>query len=166
MRIVLADENYAGAWAQLRAALWPDQTAGAHCAELAPFLSGSSDAVAFLAVTDMGEVAGFAEAALRRDYVNGCETSPVLFLEGIYVRPEDRKAGVGRALCDAVAAWGRAAGCSEFASDALIDNAGSHAFHAALGFAETERVAYFRKTLAADGGRELSPQVQPTRSRT
>ena len=166
MRIVLADEDHAGPWAQLRAALWPDQTAGAHRAELAPFLSGGSDAAAFLAVTDTGEVAGFAEAALRRDYVNGCETSPVLFLEGIYVRPEDRKAGVGRALCDAVAAWGRAAGCSEFASDALMNNADSHAFHAALGFAETERVVYFRKTLAADGARELLPQVQPTRSRT
>ena len=34
---------------------------------------------------------GFAEASIRHDYVNGCETSPVVFLEGIYVRSEYRK---------------------------------------------------------------------------
>lgn len=33
------------------------------------------------------------------------------------------------------------------ASDALLDNAGSHAFHEAVGFEETERVVYFRKSL-------------------
>jgi aminoglycoside 6'-N-acetyltransferase I len=38
-------------------------------------------------------------------------------------------------------------GCSEFASDTLLDNVESHKFHAALGFQETERVVYFRKIL-------------------
>jgi aminoglycoside 6'-N-acetyltransferase I len=35
----------------------------------------------------------------------------------------------------------------ELASDALLDNNGSHAMHEALGFTETERVVYFRKAL-------------------
>lgn len=81
------------------------------------------------------------------DYVNGCETSPVVFLEGIYVKPEHRKSGAGRALCAAVGQWGAAAGCSEMASDANLTNTVSHAFHGALGFEETERVVFFRKLI-------------------
>ncbi len=90
---------------------------------------------------------GFAEAAIRQDYVNGCDSSPVLFLEGLFVDPGHRRRGVAGALVAAVADWGRAQGCSEFASDAEIDNLDSHAMHLALGFAETERVVYFRREL-------------------
>ena len=58
-------------------------------------------------------------------------------------------ATAGRALIAAVEAWTREQGCTELASDALIDNAASHAAHAACGFEETERVVYFRKPLQA-----------------
>ena len=88
-----------------------------------------------------------AEATLRHDYVNGCSTSPVSFLEGIYVRPAWRRQGAARLLCRAVEAWGRERGCREFASDALIDNQVSHLMHAALGFEERERVVCYCKPL-------------------
>ncbi|MFB2562036.1 aminoglycoside 6'-N-acetyltransferase [Rhizobium sp. IMFF44] len=146
MRIEQAADEHLEAWARLRAELWPDSSYEHHRAELAQFRA-NENAFAYLAINSAGHVAGFAEATLRHDYVNGCKTSPVLFLEGIYVRPEDRRGGVARALCQAVAAWGREVGCTEFASDALIDNLASHAFHAALGFVETRRVVYFRKLL-------------------
>ena len=84
---------------------------------------------------------------MRHDYVNGTDTSPVAFLEGLYVAPAARRAGVARALVAAVAQWGRAAGCTELASDAAAGNTASHAVHGALGFAETKRVVYFRRAL-------------------
>jgi aminoglycoside 6'-N-acetyltransferase I len=146
MRIEQAADEHLEGWTRLRAELWPDDSFEHHRAELAQFRA-NENAVAFVAIDSVGHVAGFAEATLRHDYVNGCETSPVLFLEGIYVRREHRREGVARALCRAIATWERAAGCTEFASDALIDNLASHAFHAALGFIETERVVYFRKLL-------------------
>ena len=105
-----------------------------------------ADRPAWLALDDGGPI-GFAEASLRRDYVNGCETSPVAFLEGIYVMPHARGQGVGRALDAAVRDWAIVRGCREYASDALLDNRESHAFHAALGFEETERIVYFRRVL-------------------
>ena len=43
--------------------------------------------------------------------------------------------------------WGRAQGCSEFASDTEIDNDVSASAHAALGFTETDRIRCFRKDL-------------------
>lgn len=134
------------AWAALRADLWPDGSAAEHRDEAAGMLDDASLAN-FVAAAPDGTLAGFAEAALRHDYVNGCETSPVAFVEGVYVAPEHRKSDVARTLCEAIAAWGRAQGCTELASDALEDNVQSHAFHRAVGFEETERVVYFRKML-------------------
>ena len=130
------------AWNAMRMALWPDadDTTQQLLAQLA-----RDDAGVWLALRATGEAVGFAEASIRRDYVNGTATSPVGFLEGLYVDPAWRRSGVGRALVDAIEQWTRRQGCSELASDALIDNTDSHAAHVAYGFEETERVVYFRK---------------------
>ncbi|MDP9754249.1 UNVERIFIED_ORG: GNAT superfamily N-acetyltransferase [Rhizobium sp. SORGH_AS260] len=90
---------------------------------------------------------GFAEVSLRRDYVNGCDTSPVAFLEGIYVEEAFRRQGVAALLVEQVTRWAIDQGVSELASDADIANLSSHRTHAALGFEETERVVYFRRSL-------------------
>jgi aminoglycoside 6'-N-acetyltransferase I len=132
-------------WIVLRQQLWPWSEVE-HRAEAEAALE-NPDAVAFLAKDEKGETIGFAEADLRRDYVNGCTTSPVGFLEGIYVKDLYRRRGAARALTQAVETWTRTQGCSELASDAWLDNATSHRMHGALGFEETERVVYFRKIL-------------------
>lgn len=134
-------------WLQLRQALWPDGPAGEHRAEMVAFLAAPARYAQFLAYADDGEAQGFVEAALRSDYVNGTETSPVAFLEGLYVAPAFRRRGIGADLVAAVASWALGLGCSELASDAPLDNTSSHAMHRALGFEETERVVYFRKEL-------------------
>jgi aminoglycoside 6'-N-acetyltransferase I len=95
-----------------------------------------------------GNPVGFAEAAIRSDYVNGTMWSPVAFLEGLYVLPAARRKGVAGELVAAVAGWARELGYRELASDARLENEASHAMHRALGFEETERVVYFRRLLA------------------
>ena len=109
---------------------------------------GSMPEVVLVAVEDGAapRIVGFAEAS-RRAYAEGCETSPVGFLEGWYVLPTHRRQGVGRALVAAAEDWARALGCGEFASDALADNAMSAAAHQALGFEEVEVIRCFRKRL-------------------
>jgi len=135
-------------WAAMRADLWPDDDAAAHAGDIADtFLSGDPDQAAFVAQAPDGALTGFVEASIRRDYVDGCDTSPVAFGEGAFILPEWRGRGVGRALVEAVAAWGRAQGCTELASNALLENTASHAFHEAVGFEETERVVFFRRML-------------------
>ncbi|WP_231118191.1 aminoglycoside 6'-N-acetyltransferase [Lysobacter silvisoli] len=133
-------------WAQLRNALWPVDEVAEHEDEAREQLAAPG-LHTVLAFADDGRACGFAEASLRRDYVNGTESSPVGFLEGWYVAPEWRGRGVGRALIAQVEQWTRAQGCSELASDALLENTGSHDAHTACGFEETERVVYFRKAL-------------------
>ena len=134
-------------WLALREMLWPDSAREEHAAEMAriaedPFRFGQ-----FVARDETGARLGFAEVSLRTDYVNGTESSPVAFVEGLFVLPHARRRGVAGALMSEVVAWARARGCSELASDALLENTGSHAMHAALGFAETERVVFFRRVL-------------------
>jgi aminoglycoside 6'-N-acetyltransferase I len=133
-------------WVRLRVALWPDYSLMELRAGAEEMLSDTANSIALLCRIG-GRAVGFAEGGLRHDYVNGCETSPVAFLEGIFVTPAHRNKRVGQALVERVADWGRNLGCVEFASDALLENEDSHAFHGALGFVETERVVYFRKAL-------------------
>ena len=137
----------ARAWGALRLALWPDEGVHWDPEDVGDALGHGRPATAFLACNADGALIGFAEATLRRDYVNGTETSPVGFLEGWYVAPSWRGRGVGRALVHAVEGWTRDQGCRELGSDALLDNQPSHAAHAACGFEETERVVYFRKAV-------------------
>jgi aminoglycoside 6'-N-acetyltransferase I len=142
MHVVSATAADRGDWAALRRALWPDSDDG----DIARMLKEPARFTAFIARDTDGAI-GFAEASLRRDYVNGCDTSPVGFLEGIYVAPLFRRRGVAALLVRAVEQWTLAQGASELASDALIGNGVSHCMHAALGFHETERVVCFRKHL-------------------
>jgi aminoglycoside 6'-N-acetyltransferase I len=134
-------------WLALRAKLWPMTPADEHRREIAQQLAEPERFAALLACDESGHAIGFAEVALRSDCVNGCETSPVAFLEGIYCEPAARRQGTARALAAAVERWAAARGCRELASDALIENSASHDFHRAIGFTPTERVVFDRKEL-------------------
>ena len=150
MAIIPASAEHLARWSELRIALWPWDTLADHAEEARElYLAGDPDRVAYLATDESGEVVAFAEASLRRDYVNGCKSSPVVFLEGICVTPEYRRSGIASDLATAVCDWGRAQGCAEFASDARLENFGSRAFHKAIGFDETEKVVFFRKEIGA-----------------
>jgi len=134
-------------WSDLRAALWPDAPRDELRREAQAYLDGRGfmlEAV-FVAADHTGAI-GFAELSLR-PYAEGCDTTPVAFLEGWFVVPERRGRGVGRALIAAAEAWAVGRGCREFASDAVLDNTASAAAHAALGFEEVEQIRRFRKPL-------------------
>ena len=135
----------APAWLAMRGALWPDETD--HAREVEDFLAGRLKMpLEVLIAVDESGIVGFAELFIRT-YAEGCHTDRVAFLEGWYVVPQARRRGVGRALIVAAEAWGRAQGCAEFGSDALLDNAVSAAAHKALGFKEVVQIRCFRKDL-------------------
>ena len=134
-------------WLALREQLWPDCPREGHLSQMAALLASPDRFAQFVEYDASKNALGFVEVALRSDYVNGTTTSPVAFLEGIYVAPEARRQGVARKLFVEAQRWAVGAGCTELASDALIENAESHAMHQALGFEETERVVFFRKPL-------------------
>ena len=134
----------AAAVAALACELWPEHSAEEMRSEITSLLA-REDAAIFL-YREQGEAVGFAQCQLRRDYVEGTETSPVGYLEGIYVREGARRQGVARRLLSACETWMKARGCTEFASDCELDNTDSQRFHRAVGFEEANRiVAYVKK---------------------
>ncbi|MCR5565459.1 MAG: GNAT family N-acetyltransferase [Clostridiales bacterium] len=142
MRQAAAEE--AETAAALACELWPDHSPEEMTGEYERLLS-NDDAAVFLYRKD-GEPAGFAQCQLRRDYVEGTETSPVGYLEGIWVKETERRQGIARGLEKACEQWAKDRGCTEFASDCELTNTESQAFHRAIGFEEANRiVAYVRK---------------------
>jgi len=142
-------------WLALRTALWPDAGDAGHRDEMAA-IATRADALVLLAFDGTDCAVGLAEASLRRDYVNGTRSSPVAFLESIYVAPAQRGQGLARALIAEVERWAVGLGCTELASDAALANTGSHAMHRSLGFAETERIVFF---LQGPGMTHASPPL-------
>lgn len=134
-------------WLALRGEFIPELTLSEHREFIGAFALDSAALIGLIATNEHGDALGFAEVSVRREYVNGCQHRPALFLEGIYSRPQFRGQGVARTLCRAAEEWGLEQGCLEFASDVYLDDSNSLAAHAALGFEETERVVYFRKNL-------------------
>ena len=134
-------------WLEFRLALWPDADSDDHRAYMAISLAQPERFLQLMMYDAQRRPVGFIEGSIRGDYVNGTESSPVGFVEGVYVVPAWRRKGVARQLYAAIGDWAKARGCRELASDALIDNETSQRAHKALGFKETERVVYFTKSL-------------------
>lgn len=135
-------------WLELRTQLWPHCSKAQHVSEMTTFLAAPLRYAQFIHYDTAAQAIGFVEVSLRHDYVNGTQSSPVAFLEGIYVVPRARRQGIARALVAQAERWAADSGCTEFASDALLDNTQSQAMHTALGFNESMRVVFFRKNIA------------------
>jgi aminoglycoside 6'-N-acetyltransferase I len=148
MQIRSAVPGDASAWLKMRNDLWPDHEGKWHALEIARYFNGElrMPLEVLVAADGDGSIVGFAELSIR-PYVDDCETENVAYLEGWYVIPSARKKGVGRALVAEAEAWARRKGCTEFGSDALLDNETSAIAHRALGFTETAQVRLFKKNL-------------------
>ncbi|MER1957146.1 MAG: aminoglycoside 6'-N-acetyltransferase [Solibacillus sp.] len=143
--IKLAQISDAKAAAELALRLWPDNSLEDFVEEMKGFIAHNSSVI-FLAVEDL-EAVGFAQCQLRTDYVEGTDSSPVGYLEGLYVLENHRHKGFAKALVDACERWAVSKGCTEFASDCELDNMDSYAMHLKLGFTEANRIICFTKQL-------------------
>jgi len=93
------------------------------------------------------EYIGFIQLSLRTDYVEGTTSTPVVYVEGLYVEPLYRKQGVANRLVKKAEGWGLERNCAEIASDAELNNTNSIGFHKLIGFKKVNRVVCFSKTI-------------------
>jgi aminoglycoside 6'-N-acetyltransferase I len=129
----------------MRLALWDDCPGEQQLREMAEIRASEVDEV-FFAERLGGGLCGFLEVSLR-SRANGCDSTPVGYIEGWYVDEDVRCQGVGRELVQAAEAWARLRGCRQMASDAELWNELSHRVHGALGYQETARLVLFKKDL-------------------
>lgn len=135
--------------AKLALLLWPDHTLKELEDEFATIVQSQSAAV-FLAFAGT-DPAGFAQVQLRHDYVEGTSSSPVGYLEGLFVMDVHRQEGLARELVGRCEEWARLKGCAEFASDCELGNEVSRNVHLNLGFSEANRIICFAKKLEERG---------------
>ncbi|MFA5542521.1 MAG: aminoglycoside 6'-N-acetyltransferase [Bacilli bacterium] len=90
---------------------------------------------------------GFIHVSLRSEYVEGTTSSPVGYIEGIFVLKNYRKQFVGLRLFNAACNWAKEHGAKEIASDCELDNEDSILFHKRIGFEEVNRIVCFKKDL-------------------
>ena len=131
--------------ANLALLLWPGHKFEEFIQEMEHLIS-QSDSEVFLAYHD-NEAIGLAQCQLRYDYVEGTSSSPVGYLEGLFVKEEFRKQGFAKKLVNACEKWTKAKGCREFASDCELENKESLSMHLKLGFSEANRIICFKKDL-------------------
>ena len=131
--------------AELALHMWHDSSLSALRNEFEK-LTEAEDSVCFIKYADERPV-GFAQCNLRKDYVEGTRTSPVGYLEGIFILEEDRHLGYAKELLSCCEKWSKEKHCSEFASDCELGNDDSLKFHLAMGFKEANRIICFKKQL-------------------
>jgi aminoglycoside 6'-N-acetyltransferase I len=129
--------------AELAALLWPHHEVDDLEEELKEYIINGAIYIYFIETIPVG----FAQCSLRNDYVEGTESSPVGYLEGIFVKPEYRMRGIAKELLTQCEAWAKGKGCREFASDCELNNTESLKFHLNAGFEEANRIICFKKML-------------------
>jgi aminoglycoside 6'-N-acetyltransferase I len=148
MKIIKVSQSDFNEWLELALKLWPDDSAEEMQVTLTNIFQSPRES-GFLVRDDDGSAIAFMNLSLRYEYVPGATQSPVAYVEGIYVKDEYRKQGVGTALIQYAKQWALEQGCLELASDALIENTASYEFHTKVGFWEVERVVFFIKPVVA-----------------
>ncbi|MBQ8799732.1 MAG: GNAT family N-acetyltransferase [Lachnospiraceae bacterium] len=131
--------------AKLAIQMWEDNTLEGLKEDLAEIIANPESAVFLL--FDKEQAVGFAQCQLRHDYVEGTDSSPVGYLEGIFVEVGYRNRGCAKELLKQCENWAKIMGCTEFASDCELENTGSLTFHLKMGFEEANRVICFTKKL-------------------
>lgn len=137
-------------WLRLLQSLYPHHPQSEHVPLVDAFLARTPHdellpSEVFVCERPDARLAGFLELSVR-DYAEGC-SGRTPYVESWYVDPDVRGRGLGRLLMSAAEQWAKERGYGELASDAELDNAGSHKAHQALGFEEVERTVHFRKRL-------------------
>jgi len=146
MTIRAVETSDSAEWLRMRTALWP---ADDHDIEIEEYFRAGPSlllAAVFVAERPSGGLSGFIEIGLRT-YAEGCESSPVPFIEGWYVDADVRQTGLGTGLVRAAEEWARGGGHREIASDVETDNDVSLGAHRSLGYEEITRLVCFRREI-------------------
>lgn len=131
-------------WLKMRRGIWPEVPDSYLSFDMDDILASEDHAVLFALMGDAP--IGMIEAKIR-EYGEGCETSPVGYIEGWFVYPDVRGKGVAGALTQAAEDWARSKGCTEMASDTWLGNEASIKAHLKMGYFEVERLVHFVKRL-------------------
>ncbi|NLV89772.1 MAG: GNAT family N-acetyltransferase [Tissierellia bacterium] len=145
VKIIKAEVTHLDELTSMAIDLWPDNDFEELKEEIIHLMANGKN-VFLLSIIDEN-IVGFIHMSIRTDYVEGSSTSPVAYVEGIYVKPDYRYKGIGKQLLARGEEWAKSKACKEIASDILYDNTDSYNFHTKVGFKEANRLICFIKDI-------------------
>ena len=92
--------------------LWPEHDFNDLMKEYKDIISNENNAIFIYYINDKS--IGFAQCGLRFDYVEGTISSPVAYLEGIFIEEEYRRNGYAKQLVKACEKWAKEKNIKEF----------------------------------------------------
>lgn len=138
VQIIKASNENLDQLTELALALWPNNDYEFIKNEFVYIIGHLSNRV-YLAKSDE-EYIGFIHMSIRSGFVEGADTSPVGYVEGIYVKPDFRKKGVAKELYDAGAEWVKSKKCTQIGADIGLYNDMCPDFYISMGFNEVNRI--------------------------
>ncbi|MGA4720012.1 aminoglycoside 6'-N-acetyltransferase [Fictibacillus nanhaiensis] len=140
-----ANEHVLDSLTELALALWPDNKFNELRKEFKQILDSEKDKV--IVYLNHAEPIAFIHVSIRSDYVEGSQSSPTGFVEGIYVKPDYRRKGISNKLIAEGESWLKTKGCKQIGSDIELSNDTSYHFHTSVGFKEANRLIAFIKDI-------------------
>ncbi len=140
LRVIQAEEFQI--WKAMRCDLYEALDDGFHDREMSQVHSSDVWYCRFI-VDQLDNPIGMVELSLR-NIVDGCLSSPVPYLEGLYLMSGYRNKGVGQQVMQLLIQWCMDNGHKEFATDTEITNHRAQQFYERLGFAEVDRVVGYK----------------------
>jgi aminoglycoside 6'-N-acetyltransferase I len=143
--IVEAKELYLDQLTKMGIDLWPKNDFNELKREFSELIYSAKNKLLLYLVND--EPKAFIHISIRSDYVEGADSSPTGFVEGIYVSPDFRRMGISQKLLKEGERWLKEKGCTQIGSDIELDNDSSYHFHTSVGFKEANRLIAFIKDI-------------------
>lgn len=143
--VVFASNNYLAQYTEMALDLWPESTEEELHESFHEIMASNRDKIIFYRKGT--ELVSFIHLSIREDYVEGTESTPTGYIEGVYVKPEHRRKGYSAKLVEVGEKWLIQKGCKQIGSDIHLDNQVSYDFHIGMGFKESSRLIAFIKDL-------------------
>ncbi|MCT4565742.1 MAG: GNAT family N-acetyltransferase [Maledivibacter sp.] len=138
-------ENDLEEWLKLGLKLWTEETENEMRQIFLDILLSEKENT--FICENVNKYIGFVNVSIRSDYVEGSNSTPVGYIEGIYVEENYRKKGIANHLIKAAEKWAKEKGCKQMGSDIEYDNTVSYDFHKKVGFNEAGRIICFIKDI-------------------
>ncbi len=103
----------------------------------------------FISIKD-DKAVGFVNTSIRNDYVEGCDSLGVGYIEGIYVCEPFRRNQIAYKLIQESIKYFKQLGLNQIGSDTEVENVMSQIFHKSIGFKEVSTIKHYIMNIVGD----------------
>lgn len=141
MKLTPIERNQFSRWKQYRNAVYDSLSDEFHEIEMEKIFD-SLDWFCYFLTVENNKIIGLVELS-SRNIVDGCLSSPVAYIEGLYIEEKHRGKGSGKEAMGTIHHWCKQKGFTELAADTELANLDAQKYFNAVGFKETYRVVEF-----------------------